>query len=57
MSNSILEFLNCIDEDKKLSELIKGKRVCLCGPAKSNIGLGYGEYIDNLILYVGLIGI
>ena len=47
MSNSIKDFLNCIDEDPKLTELIKGKRVCLCGPAKTNIGSGYGDYIDS----------
>ena len=47
MSNNIKDFLNCIDEDPKLTELIKGKRVCLCGPAITNIGSGYGEYIDG----------
>ena len=47
MANTISEFLKCIEEDKKLTELIKGKRVCLCGPSITNIGSGYGEYIDS----------
>lgn len=47
MSDSIKDFLNCIEEDPKLTELIKGKRVCLCGPAITNIGSGYGDYIDS----------
>ena len=47
MSNSIENFLNCIDEDPKLKELIEGKRVCLCGPASTNIGSDYGYQIDS----------
>jgi|UniRef100_A0A6C0IX56 hypothetical protein len=46
-SNTIKDFLNCIEEDPKLTELIKGKRVCLCGPSITNIGSNYGEYIDG----------
>jgi hypothetical protein len=53
MTNTIAEFLNCIEEDKNLTKLIKGKKVCLCGPASTNVGSGYGE----LILSVGSIGI
>ncbi len=42
-----MNIINKIKENKILSDLIKGKRVCFCGPAASNIGKNYGEYIDS----------
>ena len=41
------DVLSYINEDKKLKELIYGKRVCLCGPAITNKNTGYGDYIDS----------
>jgi len=42
-----MEVINKIEEDCILNNLIKDKRVCLCGPATTNIGTNYGNYIDN----------
>lgn len=47
MSKSIRDLINKIDEDPKLKELIEGKRVCICGPASTNIGSDYGYQIDS----------
>ena len=42
-----MEVINKIEEDCIQNNLIKDKRVCLCGPATTNIGTNYGNYIDN----------
>ena len=42
-----MDVINKIEEDSNLNKLINGKKVCLCGPATSNINTDYGNYIDS----------
>ena len=42
-----MDVINKIKEDSVLNKLINGKKVCLCGPATSNIDTDYGNYIDS----------
>lgn len=48
MTDSIKEqIIDKIDFDENLGKLIEGKRVCICGPALSQVGTKLGEEIDS----------
>jgi hypothetical protein len=44
IKNDIIDLINL---DDYITKNIKGKRVCICGPAKSNEGKNLGKLIDN----------
>lgn len=41
------EIVNKINKCKEFENLVKGKRVCLCGPSVSNVGSNLGKLIDS----------
>ena len=41
------EIVNKINKCKEFENLVKGKRVCLCGPSVSNVDSNLGKLIDS----------